>query len=192
MADKLEIANQALALVASNRLLDWTDDTPEGNAIRTFYETSKRAVLAAYPWRFARKRASLAAHSEPPAWGFKYQYSLPVGFITIHEIENLSPFEKWEVESNKLLINRAGPLNIIYVADVTESDIPDDVVKCMAAYLAAELALLLPESPTTHDRMMQRYGMLLDQAQFNNAKSGSDPQIRSQGSFLVSRGYRSS
>ncbi len=124
MADKLNIANQALKLISARRITDFADDTAEGEAVREFYETSKRAVLAAYPWRLARERASLPADATAPAWGYTYQYSLPHDFLAIAQIQDVRQEEDWTVEAGKLLINRAGPLNILYTRDVSESNIP--------------------------------------------------------------------
>ncbi len=189
MADKVGIANQALKLCGASRITSFEDDTPEGESVRTFYDTSKRSVIAAFPWGCATRRTVQAADTVAPAWGFDNQYTLPGDFINVVEIQDLRPFEKWKVEGGKLLIDRDGPLYLSYTYDVSESDLTDDLAQALASYLGAELALDLMESSSRHDNLLQRYVMMLDQAQVNLSRNQSVPQYNPAGTFQVSRNY---
>ena len=189
MADKVGIANEALGLISAERITDFSDPSPEGEAVRLYYETSKRAVLAAYPWRFASKRAALAASAEAPAFGYTHQFPLPADFIHIAEIDDLRSGEEWEVEGRNLLIDRAGPLNLVYIRDVAEGMMPEDFAKAFAAYLASELALTLPESGTMFERMIALYTARLGQAQLNNARHARAPKYESSRALTRSRFY---
>ena len=187
MADKVGIANQALKLCGASRITSFEDDTPEGESIRTFYGSSKETVLAAFPWYCAKERASLAASPAAPVFGFSYEYALPDGFLNVVELKGYGPYDDWSREGNKFLSNQAGPLQIVYTTNVAESLMTPDLVKALAAYLGAELALDLMESSSRHDNLMQRYTMALDQAQMNNSRSRRTQQIMPVGHFRSAR-----
>ena len=72
MPSVTEIANLALTKIGqgSGYITAFETDTGvAGQAARRTYEPVRDLVLESHPWRFARKRAALAADATAPTWG---------------------------------------------------------------------------------------------------------------------------
>ncbi|KKN29916.1 hypothetical protein LCGC14_0839150 [marine sediment metagenome] len=93
----VDIANMALSHVGAKSAIESLDEkTAEATQARIWYDYSRRVVLEAHNWHFARKRVTLALHgdtisetsTDPMAgvWGFRYQY--PPDCLVARKIQN--------------------------------------------------------------------------------------------------------
>lgn len=87
--NQTEIANLALSHVGANNTIDaFSERSVEAAQMRVWYDISRKTVLSAFDWNFARKRIELAAHSEDPptsVWAFRYQY--PADCLVARKLE---------------------------------------------------------------------------------------------------------
>ncbi len=199
MSTDVEICNEALALVGANRITALADDTAEGGACTTFYETTKDSTLEDYPWRFARKRISLAKASTTPEYGFAQEYDLPADFLYLYEIDGLgivvdaflpesnSGNNDWQIEGKKLLYSGGDEIKITYVHKADEGLFTPSFHKCLAANLAVELAPTLTESSTKMKDMKALYFERLRSAQGLNGLQGRSRKLQSAGRLRTSR-----
>lgn len=184
MPDKVNIANQALYLLGASRITDFTDETPEGEAVAEFYDSAKEAVLGEYAPQFAKKRASLAADATPPEWGYSNRFLLPsdfIGFDTSDALPDRMLGQDYEIEGQYLLIGLDGPLNITYTARTDEGLFSAMFVKALAAYLAVELAGKLPESRAKMGDMLTLYSQRLATGSNYDSRQRSTRQVKPHG-----------
>ena len=89
---EVRICNMALSNIgASSAIESLTEGSSESNECNLWYTYSRKQSLAAYDWSFARKRLTLATHSDdPPAgvWAYRYQY--PSDAVVMRKMQNPS------------------------------------------------------------------------------------------------------
>lgn len=151
MPTEIDIANRALLKIGAERITNFEDESKEAQAIRLCWEAVRDREIAAYPWAFSLRRASLPALAEAPAWGYANQYQLPEGFLGLHWVDGydvsstamdyLDGTESaWRVEGGKILTDREAPLKIIYYArEVDPQQWGAQFCEVMALALAIEI-----------------------------------------------------
>lgn len=183
-----EIANLALSKLgpASGYLTDFdSDDSVEAEALRRVYNAVRDEVLESHPWRFAQRRANLAADVEVPAWGYAVSYGLPDDCLRVLAIEpGLQPFV---VEGEKLLTDATAPLYIRYLARITDtSKFSPTFVAVLAARLADEICEVITKSATRRERLQLEYRAKLMLARKTD-NVGRAPVAPPEGAWLDSR-----
>lgn len=134
------IANMALSHVGARSSIEsLTEKSTEARLCLTWYDYSRRTVLEAHDWNFARKRLTLALHgdtisetsSDPLAgvWGFRYQY--PGDCLIARKIQNsgappgdATPFE---IETNldgtqRTILTNLSDAVLVYTWDLKNTD----------------------------------------------------------------------
>lgn len=150
------ICNRALQLVGSaQQIMDLTDNTREARAVSRAYDPCRRQELRTHPWNFAIKRAQLANDSTAPAFDQQYAFSLPADCIRVLVPSDASC--DWQVEGRKILTTSALPLNLRYVADVTDPTLFDPA---FCEVLAARIALAIVEDLTQSNAKQQAIGLV--------------------------------
>lgn len=139
------------------------------------YEPVRDAVFRDHPWNCLLTRASLAALSETPAWGFAYQYQLPVDCLRVLEVDAQCV---WRVEGRRILSDAGAPINILYVR---QEDDPEQydllLVEALASRLAGELAESLTQSNTKKEVIEREYLDVLNRARRADAQEGTAQQL---------------
>ena len=169
------IVNLALTKIGAKTINALDQDGETARAANTVYEMVRDAELQANPWNFSIRRASLAASSNTPAFGYDLQYPVPADFLRLYEIDGYpvqfpteDPYFAIESHSNDglvILTNQTAPLDIRYVAKITDTSKYDPL---FVHALACSLALALCDRLTQHegkvDRIAQEYEMRLSRA----------------------------
>src|SRR5688500_20015958 len=88
---EVSIANRALQILGEEPLNSLSDNTVAGRTMNLAYQPVRNAEIERHRWRFAIKRASLAALSSEPAHGFDYQYQPPTDFLALIPGGDLRP-----------------------------------------------------------------------------------------------------
>lgn len=150
MASSTQIANQALTKLGAERITDLSDDTNSARVMNAIYTAKRDAELAASPWTFAIKRASIPASSTAPAFGWARSFPLPTDFLRLVQVGEAYAFYEtaealFEMESDPdtgrpaILSDEPSPLNIRYVYRVTNPGLhPALFDEALACRLAAE------------------------------------------------------
>jgi len=178
---EVSICNHALDLLGGDPILSLDDDTRAGRLCRRNYERCRDAVLRAYPWNPAIRRASLAALVDAPAWGFLFQYGLPEGpeppaCLRVLQLEGEidGRAAAYRIEGRRLLSNDGPPLNIAYIGRVTDpNEFGPLLADAISARLAAELAYALTGSSALGEAAAQSYRAKLAEARAVDAQEGS-------------------
>lgn len=162
MASKIDIFNRALVILGEERVSSPSQDVKAARELSAVWETTRRALLRAYRWGFAMKRAQLAASSTAPSFQFDYQYPLPSDFVRLDAVgdefvgASLTDYRTTD-ESAYAMANTASgsvietslpaPLNVRYVADITVETHFDPLFSmAFAAQLAVDVAITLTNS----------------------------------------------
>lgn len=189
-----EICNLALGKLGPGGgfLVDLaSDDTVQGEALRRVYVGIRDEVLEAHPWTFAQARAALSADVLAPTWGYAYQYTLPAEFLKILAIEGLTNVETssaaYVIEGVKLLSDYVAPLNIRYLARVTNTGLfSPTFVAALSARLADEVCETITKSTTRRQNLQTEYLLKLKLARRSD-QMGRAPQRAPDGAWVDSR-----
>lgn len=89
VVSKVIIANMALANVgARNSIESLTEESVEAKAVNLWYDFSRVLILEGYDWNFARKRLTLAEHTEaPPDNIWSYRYTYPADCVNMRKLQ---------------------------------------------------------------------------------------------------------
>lgn len=175
------IANMALDSIGSkSSIASLNEASPEAKACKLWYGMSRRQALEAYNWSFARRRVTLASHSDDAPelrWNFRYQY--PADCIKAREIENpLGPdadavpftIELSEDASVKTILTDLDDAILIYTADIDDTPLFSMFfVDTLSALLAARIAIKITGKRTLKGDMIQQYNSLLRMAPAHDA-----------------------
>ena len=153
MASQTDICNQALTKIGADRILAITDDTKAASTLNAIWAIKRDAELAAQPWTFAIRRASLPASTTTPSFGWSYAYPLPSDYLAMVEVgEDYAfytgdPQPLFALEGGEVLTDQGSPLNIRYVSRVTNTGLyPALFAEALACRLAAELCESMTQS----------------------------------------------
>lgn len=185
MASKTDIANRVLSKLGHPRVSNIdTDNTKAAKTIRYMYDIILAALLAAFPWNFAIKRAQIAADASAPAWGYNKSYTLPVDFLSLLEIRG-NP--EYSIESGKILTNEGAPIYIKYISSVTDSGLFDPLfVELFATRMAYEACEELTQSNTKKALLLRDLQMIIKEAYASDSIQDM-PQSLEADTWLLAR-----
>ena len=175
MVSTVDICNRALQKLGHTKITSLDDDVKAARESARAYGPVRDAVFRDHPWNCLLTRASFAALSEAPAWGFAYQYQLPVDCLRVLEVDTRCV---WRVEGRHILSDAGAPLNILYVR---QEDDPEQydllLVEALASRLAGELAESLTQSNTKKEMIEREYLDALDRARRADAQEGTAQRL---------------
>ncbi len=154
-----EICNRALGRLGQERILAITDEGAAGRACQLHFSGTRDEVLRSHRWNFATERGVLTRLSEAPAFGWLYQYSLPVDYIRALEVNGTEDGKgcPWTVEAGRLLTNEA-TVNLVYIRRETLVSKWDSLFQeAMTLKLAMKLATVLRGSAAQVADLGQEY-----------------------------------
>jgi len=191
------IANLALSHVGAATLIEsFDEDTEEARQTRAFYHQSRREVLEAYDWNFARRRQGAALHgdtisetaTDPLAgvWGFRYQY--PADCIVIRKVQNaLSPpadATPFDVElslngKEKTVLTDMEDAVLVYTSDLEDTPLFSSMfVTSLALLLGSKIAWPLTQKRKLALELFGQYRSTLPAATASNANEQVSPPPR--------------
>lgn len=198
MASQVEILNRALIKLGAGQITSITDNNKQARALSALWDTVRKAELTRNFWNFALARTTLAALSSTPAWGFGYQYQLPVDFLKLAQINDtfIAPGQidyrnmddsPYAIEGTTVLTDFPAPLKIRYVKDVTDCSFFDPLfVDMMASKLAYEACYTITQSRDGQKAAMDDYKLSLREARVSNAIA-KPPQGLPDGEWILGR-----
>lgn len=175
------IANMALSNIGdASTIQSFSEKSPQAKQCDLWYDYSRRQVLEAYNWSFARKRLVLATHSDAPpelTWAYRYQY--PSDCIKARFIENpLGPTADavpFEIENSldgtvKTILTNMDDATLVYTFDLTATNLfSAHFVECLSHAIAFHIALALTGKRTIKSDMLTVYNRLILSAPAQNA-----------------------
>ena len=140
MASVVGICNGALQRLGAARITSLDNATKNARECNAAYERRRDTTLRRHRWSFASQRASLAADSTAPAFGPANYFTLPTDCLRV-----LLPDEvdtDWAIEGRKIATDWGAPLEIRYIARITDPNTMDPMFR---EALSIDLALTLCE-----------------------------------------------
>lgn len=172
------VSNLALSMLGEDPIanVDPPDNSRAGRLCRQFYDTSRRAILQASPWREAKRQAPLAAAATSPGFTYGAAYPVPRDFIRFYELpeDGQAAWELMNLDGIGLcIVTDAGPpLDCTYVFDLTDcTQMSPLLIKGIAADMGANMAL-----PLTRDMAMKTACEAARETYLSTAKTTSAQQ----------------
>jgi hypothetical protein len=175
----VEIANIAFGLLSVATITSLTEQGKAAILVNSIYTSIRDATLRAIPWNFAQVRASLSRHTTAPAFGFAYQFIVPVSpyCLRINEIDpedTVFTIETDAAAQLRLLLTDEPAVKVRYTARITDPALFDaEFVQAFGTHLAAEMAYPLTESREVAKDMRAKYEALVNRAATTDAQEGS-------------------
>lgn len=157
-ASEVSIANRALQLLGAKRISSLSQDHPNARSMNAAYERVRDRELRKYDWGFAIKRASIAADGDETLWGDWYRYSLPNDYIRLIRDDESGLSVDWKIEGLFILSKDAAPLEIRYVAQITDPNYFDALfIEALAAALAVACCKEIADSTSDKESLKEDY-----------------------------------
>lgn len=195
MASQTSIINYAGTKIgAEGSILTIDDNKKLARTAKAVWDISLEATLAAHPWNFAIKRASLAALADAPTYGYARQFQRPPGLLRLVEINgvhvwNTNPGAKppYQYEGDKILTDMGAPLALRYVARIDDTGLySGQFVEALACKLAMEMALPMTESGATRDRMSKAFDDAIGDAKGTDGRE-NPPEVADEDDWISAR-----
>lgn len=197
MTSEVSIANRVCTLLGADTIIALTDDNNRARTINANYASIRDAELARRRWRFAIRRASLAALADKPDSDYARQFQVPNDFLKLIEGGDLTSgpdfgdyhrsVALWSREGDRILTNLGAPLHIRYIARITDSSLFDAAfAESLAARIADECCERLTQSDSKRQICMAAYKRAVLEAVKANALEVA-PESMAEGEWLAVR-----
>jgi hypothetical protein len=161
----VQAANRALQKLGAGRIESLTQDHPNARSMNAVFAPVRDAELRKYAWSFAIKRASIAADVDGPTWGDWNRYSLPNDFICLVRDNESGRTVDWKIEGQYILSADASPLEIRYIARITDTNVWDTLFfEAFAAKLALETCEEITQSTSKKESIKRDYDEAIAEA----------------------------
>jgi hypothetical protein len=184
---EVAICNMALASVGRGAQITALDEASQAARARKLrYPYARDAVLRAYDWNFAAKRAALAKNAVAPAFEYANAYDLPADCLLVRSVFD-GDAAKWVVEGRQILTDMGDPIFVKYTALVSDTTRFDSLfVEALAARIASDIAVQLSESTSRAQGLWQVYQLKLIEARRRDAQEGQ-PERLPRGDWIDAR-----
>lgn len=183
MASWVQIANLALRRLGADRIASLTEDSEGARAVNDVYETVRDQVLRLHPWNCATTLKAVSADATAPAFGYDNAYTLPTDPYCLRVLRLYSGDYpdltiEYKVNGRKIHTDSDAPLNLLYIARLTDPEQFDATLTvAIAAHIAAEIAFRLTNSRTAEEKMEKWAAATLADARHVDATEGTPDQI---------------
>ena len=174
------ICNRALDYLGQKTITSLDDASTAAAIMKRQYTLTRDTVLRGYPWNCAISRASLAALTDAPTWGYDQQFELPSDCLRVLNVEDDDTYEiKWRVEGRRILCDEAAPLNIRYIARVEDPSALDEMcADAIATRLAADCAISITGETSKFQAMTQLFELRIKEARrIDSIEQSQDEEI---------------
>lgn len=183
VSSEVDIANIALDMIKEAPIQQMDDNRAAARWMSRNFYPYRDFVLSTHPWRFALKRASLAADSTAPEFGWDNRYQLPSDCL-----RPLAPrFQgaldgrliPHEVEAGFVLTNAPAPLLLRYISrteNISQYSNTPLFVEAFAAKLAAGIAHWMTGKQGMAERAEVIFREALEAARFMESNQGTPAQ----------------
>ena len=172
MVSSVGIANIALSKLGAKPIVSIEENTAIASKVRVHYDECRRMTISRGPWNCCIVRTTLVASGDSPAHTYTHKYVLPnnpscIRVLTLQSSNTTSgsvrttrsgrfpgsdPAYEYEIEANRyLMTDNSSPINIVYLADITD---PGGYTPGLVRVMACDLAVQLCES-VTGDRALK-------------------------------------
>ena len=170
MASVVQICNSALNQLGAASITSLTDNSKNARLCNERYATVRDAVFRSHPWNSLIKRQQLAQDTATPAYGFKFQFTLPSDCPRLLNLDAYNSDHK--VEGRKILCNESA-IKISFISQVTDPNEMDVLLReTISAGLAADIAYAITANLQVGKLMQEKYEYKLSLAKHTDASEG--------------------
>lgn len=165
MPSEVDICNMALLKVGAKPKIDsLIEDSDNARICNQFYAPVRDAVLRGHPWNCAEHRRIITSLADAPAFGYDYQFQLPVNPYCLRVLqvgEDKEQPTKWKVAGRRLLYNES-TAKLKYTKRITDTnDFDPLLVDALAVSLAIKLAMPLAQSQSLVDSLVKELELIV-------------------------------
>ena len=194
---EVNLANMALTMLGQQPITALTESNNRAVMANARFADVRDSVLRTHPWNCAIKRASCTKLSRAPSWGYTTTFAVPADFVRLVDLDD--PTQKYSIEagnsgdtasghSDTVIVTDASEMKIRYVYRLTAVNLMDDTLKhAIATKLAADIALAITGDSKLEDFMLQKYNLVLMQAQWEDSTQHNTTETIHGGLWLESR-----
>ena len=201
MASVTDVCNLALSYLGANTITSITDNVTGARILNTEFGPTRDAELRGPArWRFAIKRAALAASTTvPPSGVYNTSFPLPTDCLRILEVGDFYPGADmadyrtgqsnadYSLEGRSILTNFASPLTFRYISQITDTTQWDAAfVQVMGAKLAWTCCERITQSSDKRKFAIEQYKDFLSAAVRSNALE-MVPEFPADSSWVLAR-----
>jgi hypothetical protein len=151
------------------------DESKAGLICKERYYLLRDEVLRTHPWKFAKKRVSLALLDETPVFGYDYAYQLPTDCLRVLGSEYADT--EFKVEGRKVLTNET-TMYLSYVSRIEDvSQYDAEFCEALACRIAADIAYAITNNASLTETMMKVYREKLAEARSVSAMEGTPDNL---------------
>lgn len=192
---QVQIVNVALTDIGQDRVISINDDNEAARVMRAIWDMTRDSLLAAHPWKFAIKRATLPALADAPlGTTWVRQFALPEECLRLVQVGETatwyySPtYETFALEGGAILTNEGAPLFVRYVQRVENTGLwPVLFGQAMAKALGMGAVEKLTNSSAKKQAAMVGYDQAIREARRQSAIE-RPPQQQASSDWIASRG----
>lgn len=171
---EVDICNSALAKVGAERITSLTEESERARIMAEQYVKIRDKLLRSHPWNFTISRLNLAPSLGTPAFGFQYQFAVPVDCLRILEIDSRSTWQKEGV----YIVSDSPTIGIRYIKKIVDTSKYDaSFAEALAASLAADVSYSLVQSVTLKEALIKEADMAMRSARSFDAQEGTPQQV---------------
>lgn len=186
MPSETDLLNEALGQIGASRITAIDDGSVNAVHCKTFYDTTRDALLRMHHWNFATGRALLSASVTAPLFEYTFDYPLPADYLKMREYNsvpvNSGNYIWWEgqwvsryvIEGLSLLSNDT-PVYILYTKRVIDPNIYDALFyQTLTTWMASKLANAIPKDhKKASDLLSMAMNLLLPSAVSVDGQEGT-------------------
>lgn len=183
---EVSICNLSLSWLAGELITSLDDDTNEAKICKANYDQARDAVLEDRAWTFATARYRWTPLTATPTFGYAYAFLIDPEVLRVLEVRdnddkaNGATYLDWRREENHIVCD----VSAIYVKAIKRivdtSRFPPAFVQCLAARIAADIAITMTESRSIQQDMWNLYMKKLDDAMATDGSQGKTDIIESR------------
>lgn len=176
LVTKIGIINDALQQLGQSSIASLNENSRGAKAMLRAYDFAVLSELGAHNWKFAIKRANIAADATAPIFGKARYFPLPGDYLRLcpNETTYNNPDRRdWEVEGLNIVSDDESPLPIRYISSATpESSFHILFAKSLSCILAEATCEEITNSNTKIQTIQARYMEAIKRARKTNAIEG--------------------
>ena len=197
MPSTTEVVNAALKLLGGAVIGSLDDGSTNAGYASAFYDILLDDMLREHEWDFATKRRKLSQLAAAPVYEFDHAYAIPDDWIRTIQISDNDAgvgsviYKQETLNGQRVILASREDLWMRYVYRAIDPGLWSvDFTQAMVFALARDLAIPVASSTSQLQLRGSQAARALAKARSTDA-AGSSPPIRNPGSWVRSRGGRS-
>ena len=163
---KVALASRALIRIGAAPINSFEDDLVEAEIANILFDSTRDALLSAYPWSFATGQIPLPLLEEKPVADFDHAFQLPLDFLRALSAGQGGRGRGLEFRINRNTLQSNVPsLTLTYIFRPNEGELPPFFEQALIARLSAEFCIPLTENTSRSETLFR-----LANQEFINAK----------------------